>query len=888
MLKRLLCALLCLCFLLSLSLPVLADEASTESPKGETLNLYTVDCLIKFANDCRLDSYSENLTVTLRADLDMEGIAFSGIPTFSGTFNGNGHTISGLSITENGSVMGLFRYLTPTAIVQDLTVSGQVCPGGSRDTAGGIAGQNEGLLRNCQFTGSVFGSDYAGGLVGVNLLTGILENCKVNGSIIGDHFIGGIAGTNHGVIRNCYNRANINTTSQQNTVSLSDITIDTLTNTESANTVTDIGGITGINDGVIRECTNFGNVGYQYMGYNVGGIAGTQSGYLVECRNYGTVHGRKEVGGIVGQMEPAYLIAYSEDTLQILERQLDDLSNSVSGAVWHAQSNSAEITGQLTVLLEQVQSASNALNLLLPESESDSFPDADALLAAQSTLSSSLSAMAATIRNITSAISTTTQTMIQDLNTISDQISAMQATLGEASEHLGGGFRDVSDEDTPEDTSGKVDNCVNYGNLLGDLNVGGIAGAIAMENDLDTLQDWDTSGDTSMNFQGELRAVVANSKNFGTVISKKQNAGGIAGWQSFGLIKACVNTGILDASNATYVGGIAGLSTGYVRNCYAKCILSGNSFVGGIAGSGTIVTDSIAQVDAQNTTEKVGGILGLAEESQTETENPIAGNYCLSLPSVPGAIDGISYSGKAESLEQDSFYALTQLPDLFKKATVSFLFEDGTFEEIQVAPGEYLSEQQIPALPAKDGHTATWEGLDTTDLTNILFDMTFTAVYTPYPTTLDSARQRENGLPLLLAEGFFTQTEVIFAEPSDVIPVTEKNAVLLEVWSVQVKDNCSTLRFQLPLNTTAEQVQLLLETSDGTWEPIPYHQDGSYLVFSPTQNEFTFALVSAAKQPLLLYLVIGGVTLLILASIFFLRHRKRKSQGIPSHSEPEL
>lgn len=248
MLKRLLCALLCLCFLLSLSLPVLADEASTESPKGETLNLYTVDCLIKFANDCRLDSYSENLTVTLRADLDMEGIAFSGIPTFSGTFNGNGHTISGLSITENGSVMGLFRYLTPTAIVQDLTVSGQVCPGGSRDTVGGIAGQNEGLLRNCQFTGSVFGSDYAGGLVGVNLLTGILENCKVNGSIIGDHFIGGIAGTNHGVIRNCYNRANINTTSQQNNVSLSDITMDTLTNTESANTVTDIGGITGINE----------------------------------------------------------------------------------------------------------------------------------------------------------------------------------------------------------------------------------------------------------------------------------------------------------------------------------------------------------------------------------------------------------------------------------------------------------------------------------------------------------------------------------------------------------------------------------------------------------------------------------------------------------------
>ena len=89
---------------------------------------------------------------------------------------------------------------------------------------------------------------------------------------------------------------------------LSDITIDSVTNSEAANTATDLGGIVGLSRGVIRECSNSGTVGYRNMGYNVGGIAGTQSGYIVDCRNDGAVQGRKDVGGIVGQLEPAVVL----------------------------------------------------------------------------------------------------------------------------------------------------------------------------------------------------------------------------------------------------------------------------------------------------------------------------------------------------------------------------------------------------------------------------------------------------------------------------------------------------------------------------------------------------------------------------------------------------
>ena len=165
-----------------------------------------------------------------------------------------------------------------------------------------------------------------GGIAGVNTVTGVIENCHSMGTVSGSHFVGGIAGENMGIIRDCANHAAVNTTPRQNSVQLPDINIDSLTNTEAANIATDIGGIAGISGGVIRKCENLGNVGYRQMGYNIGGIAGTQSGYITDCVNRGHIQGRKEVGGIVGQMEPAIVIAYSKDTLQILKGQLSELS----------------------------------------------------------------------------------------------------------------------------------------------------------------------------------------------------------------------------------------------------------------------------------------------------------------------------------------------------------------------------------------------------------------------------------------------------------------------------------------------------------------------------------------------------------------------------------
>ena len=87
-------------------------------------------------------------------------------------------------------------------------------------------------------------------------------------------------------------------------------------NTERSNlTYTDIGGVVGFSDGVVQGCDNYGEVGYPHVGYNIGGVAGRQSGYLLGCDNNAAVHGRKDIGGIVGQAEPYLWLNTSADRL---------------------------------------------------------------------------------------------------------------------------------------------------------------------------------------------------------------------------------------------------------------------------------------------------------------------------------------------------------------------------------------------------------------------------------------------------------------------------------------------------------------------------------------------------------------------------------------------
>ena len=674
MIKRLLCGFVCILLLGNLWLPVLADKNEEPAPESEPVETVTIvlitspESFLTFAENCRLDSYSQNLQVELLRDIDLTGVDFDGVPIFCGTFLGGGHTISGLNIQTEGSNLGLFRYLTQEAVVKDLNLEGDFAPQGSRNTIGGIAGQNAGTIENCTFRGTITGSDQVGGIAGINTVTGVIDGCRTEGMIHGDHFIGGIAGSNMGVIRRCTNEAAINITPQQNSVALEDITLDNITNSESANTVTDVGGIAGTSGGVIRACDNMADVGYRQMGYNIGGIAGSSMGYVTKSKNFGAVSGRKEVGGIVGQMEPVTQIVFTTDTLQILQGQLDAMGALAGRASANLDGAGAAITGQVHAMQENMQNAKDAVGVLLPGGKDD----LDSILAAQNALSSSFQGMQSNMQNISSGVQSAIASLSSDLRALTGQIGAMGATLRDAPENMGGSIVDISDEDTSLDTTGKVENSANYGAVLADLNAGGIAGSIAPENDLDPEDDLDISGETSLNFDSELRAVILNCENRGDVTATKNNAGGIAGRMALGLVKECLNVGDVGSSGADYVGGIAGNSNGFLRGNSAKCNLSGSNFVGGVAGFAKTATDNRSMVHLE-AAERFGAVLGYAETRETVT-----GNYYMTLEKDLGAIDGINYDGCAQPMAAEEFLALENLDSAFRQIVLTFVFDDGS------------------------------------------------------------------------------------------------------------------------------------------------------------------------------------------------------------------
>ena len=896
--KKLVSILLLLCFLLCFAFPVYAEESAEDTiPMEETapveethfaeLTISNIEEFLSFAENCRLDRYSQNLIVYLEADIDLTEAGFESIPIFCGIFEGNGHTVSGLDISTHGSQMGFFRRLSLTAVIRDLNVVGQVMPQGSRSSIGGIAGENAGRIENCTFSGTVSGGDGVGGIAGVNTLTGIIENCNTNGSIHGNHFVGGIAGENAGVIRSCANGAEINTTAQQNSVDLSDITMDTLTGAESANTVTDIGGIAGTSSGMIDGCVNLGSVGYKHMGYNIGGIAGSQSGYMANCENHAAISGRKEVGGIVGQMEPYILLRYDTDTLQLLRAEFSVLTDLIDRTSMNVEENTATTQGLLWTLQNYVSQIENSLSALRINPDNPEQLDPDSIITSVQSLRSSVNGISSTLQNLTYALGNTTSELREDLKAVRSQLDVIEGILNDSEESLGGSVTDVSDADTPEDMTSKIENCINHGAILADLNGGGIVGAIALENDLDPEEDVQISGSITLNAAGQLRSVVIGCSNHGSIDVRKQNAGGIVGWQSMGLVQNCLNSGNLIAEATDYVGGITGRGQGSIRGCSARSEVIGDTHVGGIAGSGTIVSDcrSLVQITG---TERIGAILGFAEESNSD--NAVQGNYYFPAASDPGAVDGISYAGQAEPLDMAAFLALENLSEFFRHVTVTFLFEDGTVQTHTLSLGEGLETSAIPAVPEKAGFSGAWKGLEDAELTAVYFDQSFQLAYTSHDAVIQSAAARGNR-PIMLVQGDFASNATVSLFACEDAPILADEELLLEIQQFAVTNYASitTGRFLITAGHEMEMLTLYVR-NNGVWRSLPYTIDGSYLVFELASGDDAIALSQTEKtiQDMLPLGVATGAVVLMAVFVLIFRNsatNKPKKQTVPVETQ---
>ncbi len=810
-----LCALALSLVLLAAVVPVVQVSADGE----DIIHITSAEEFAQFARSCTLDSWSRGKTVSLDADLTLEGADYLPVPTFGGTFRGNGHTVSAVAITESLSPAGLFGVLQEGGSITDLNVTGAVTPAGDSMNSGGIVGENHGSITNCAFTGSVSGKRSVGSIAGENAATGVICACTSAGAVFGENMTGGIVGCNLGSVLTCRNGAYVNIESVDPAIDLENLnlsfTLDLskLSQLDTAGVATDTGGVAGYSSGIIAECVNAAAVGYQHIGYNVGGIAGRSCGQIRACRNESAVCGRKDVGGIVGQMEPYIRMEVSESLLQKLEAQLDELSGLVNTVANHAEGGSNEIASRLNSMSGYVDNAADELNNVRLNASVDSVITGDASHASDTVLgggkgaaagvdhehsdsghsttiwggsaagagvshegdasgvitgstqivaapdlgglTSSINGLSSQVTMLNSAANGTVGALTNDIRAINSKFNEISDTVLEAVANSGSSdiISDTSSVDIDSVTLGKVSGSNNTGEVYGDINTGGIAGSMAIEYALDPEDDVTAHISDSYRRQYEYKSIIQKCTNTGTVTGKRSYVGGVCGRMDLGLITDCEGYGTVTSENGSYVGGIAGLTGAVVRSSYAKCTLGGKKYVGGIVGSG------VAE-KASGSASNVAGCYSLVEITDCQQySGAISGsdtgtfleNYYVS--DTLAGINRQGYSGRAEPIGYDALLAVEGLPESMKQFTLRFVADGETVLERSFTYGASFSESDIPAPPEKDGYYVHW---DKADLSSLHFDTTVSAVYDAYTPALSSAQQREDGRTVFLVEGQYT------------------------------------------------------------------------------------------------------------------------------------
>ena len=157
-----------------------------------------------------------DINITLDTNIDLTGKDWTPIGTsfrnsYTGTFDGGGHTIKGLTVTTNDQFVGLFGSLGEAGTVKNVVMEGvQITNNHGSGYVGGVVGNSDGTIENCSVSGSVSGTVRAGGVVGVQWGASI-TGCSSSATVKGTRCAGGVAGeTNDGAtMAACYATGNV-------------------------------------------------------------------------------------------------------------------------------------------------------------------------------------------------------------------------------------------------------------------------------------------------------------------------------------------------------------------------------------------------------------------------------------------------------------------------------------------------------------------------------------------------------------------------------------------------------------------------------------------------------------------------------------------------------
>ena len=919
--RKIFAAILVLCLLVSL-VPTACGES------GVDVTLASAEDFLRFARACARENYSKGRVFLLVADLDLTGTDYISVPFFAGHFNGNGHTIRGLSLAAEGSRLGLFRQISIDGVVENLFVRGTVQPGGTQEYIGGIAGVNEGQILSCYFNGTIKGIGNIGGIVGYNAKTGRILSSRFEGCVLGEHQVGGIAGLNDGLLFQCENAGRVNTEEIVPSVkpsldlsrfSLTDFDVSYLSQDDFVN-LSNISGIAGENNGIVQSCRNTGEIGYKTTGYNIGGIVGKNSGFVDTCSNEGLINGRRDVGGIVGQSIPYAVWNFTNEKVDELKDAMSYMHYLLDNSIETVDSGAEEVFYHLLMMNSYTDQAIKAL-----------------VRSIENIGDSSITVTAPAVPDVQKPYRDPLEDLI---NGIAEGDAGRQLeelakgpTFGEIASSIGEAVKtaDVSVNLNVDTQSFKtaVHNMFGEAAYLGATVANSVTSLAQDINDITRQMgyimnilssiasdtgDLVTRKDLSLEKAYEVNeGAVARCMNAGPVRAET-NAGGIVGSIGFELafdmedslntselltlhaeqtlfavIRACRNSAEV-VSRSDAAGGISGrMDAGAAIDCIASGRISAQNgdYAGGIAGlsKGTISRCwSRVMVEGRR---YVGGVAGLGKDLMgnrtwtqisraSEYQGAVAGwaegtvSYNQYVDSWPEGVDGVSRAGQADLISSEQFLSQGSAPSGFETVTVTFYVEDTVVQTLSVPFGGTVEE--LPEVPNRG--SAAWEW-NPFDRSHIFGDTEVRGSYISPRTAIASGET----VPLFLVEGQFYEYQTLTVLPFD---GTESHPKAVAGYTLSVNDYSGDLTVRM---RTQRPVDVYQARSGSEPEKISTRSDGQYLVFSLPNDGSLVCVEREEHDRSRLVVLIAAVLLEIILIILLIRKHKHRKQKKGSASE---
>ena len=574
---------------------------------------------------------------------------------YTGTFDGDGHTISGLYIdSSSANYQGLFGYVGTGGTVKDLSVSGSVSGG---MFVGGIVGYNNGgTVTGCTFSGSgsVSGNSYVGGVVGVVGVvgdsSGTVKNCYNTGDVTGGSYVGGVVGQNSGSVENSYNTGNIS----------GDISVGSS------------GGVVGWNSGSVENCYNTGSV--TSSGSNVGGVVGYNVGPVKNCYNTGTVTGTYDyVGGVVGKNRASVTNCYNTGTVTVTGTY-----DFVGGVVGHSSGGSSASASVTNCYNTGSVSGNSYVGGVVGYSSDGSSASASVTNCYNTGRVSGDRYVGGVVGDNRGTVTgcyflqtdgvpangigggeTTGATAVNDLNALCKALTSDTTTWTTSpfckhpvlQENPEGGlgtathpyeiktaaqlktFRDLVNREGGNPAA--------HAKLMNDIDLKDVCGKDAGESEEEV--SWEPIGTSSKPYTGTFNG--AGHTISGLYIDRSDtDYQGLFGRVNGGTVQNLSVSGSVKGDD--YVGGVVGQNGGSVENCYnTGAVNSSGNRVGGVVGYNSRIVKNCYNTGAVNSSGNwVGGVVGVNSGSVTNCYNTVNGTVTVTGNDYVGGVVGYNSS----------------------------------------------------------------------------------------------------------------------------------------------------------------------------------------------------------------------------------------------------